>query len=150
MLKNAIILFAIIIVIKIGINISDVLYLRFTLYLLENGFDMTTRAIHTRRLCARAGINCGIYFDDPMFNNRELKGIVRMAIGEYKHRAMESLNPFYWIRLILFLPQNIIAYFGCGYNTFLAKILNFIYWIIGIAVALYPNEIRHYLEAFFK
>ncbi len=154
MLKYLIIAFIIIVVIKIGMNASNMLYLWRTLFLLNDNIKTTKRIIHTRRLCMEVGINGGRYFDEPTFNKKEIQQLVTMAYGEYAHRLKEAFNPFYWIKVVIFLPQNIVMYFGGNPRSVASKILNFIYWLIGtaitISVSIYPDEIRAFLDKIFN
>ena len=77
-----------------------------------------------------------------------------MAIGEYEHKCKETFNPFYWLKIIIFLPQNAIAYVGGNADGLLSKVFNFIYWIAGIvitvSVGIYPEEVRTFLDKLFK
>lgn len=52
---------------------------------------------------------------DNMFNldERIVSNIIHcyeIAIGEYHHRMLNSINPLEWIRAIIFLPKTIIKY----------------------------------------
>ncbi len=147
---KVLVVFIVIIVVKVGINLSNLLYLRITLGLINDDFETTKRMIHTRRLCSKAGLNCHRYFDDPMFNKKELRGIICMAYGEYEHRCKEALNPFYWIKTIIFLPQSLIKYFGGNSDNLISKIFVFIFWLITGYTTIFIPELRNYILAFFK
>lgn len=59
------------------------------------------------------------------------------AIGVYKKRLIDSINPLFWIECIVFLPQHIYAYLTTDSvaekNIWLVHLLNFIYWLLGFA-----------------
>jgi hypothetical protein len=67
------------------------------------------------------------------------------AVGVYKTRCKEAFNPICWIQLILFLPQNILAYCGVPPGSKKNNVVNVAYWIIivGIpAVYFYWNLLK--------
>lgn len=68
------------------------------------------------------------------------------AIGIYKSRILESINPLYWIDQLLFLPRNILAYIGLNSESVAFKlwnvILTFIWWSFCTLVTLFHPEIK--------
>jgi len=58
------------------------------------------------------------------------------AIGIYKSRVYETINPLFWIEFALKLPTYIAKYIGLKTETKLSKLLQIIYWIIGIIIGL--------------
>jgi len=73
------------------------------------------------------------------------------AIGVYKKRAIDSVNPIEWIILIVYLPQRLLASIGITKQKALINILQGLYWLIGVSstivFALYPVEIRSAIES---
>jgi hypothetical protein len=69
------------------------------------------------------------------------------AKGVYKKRMRDSVNPFYWLEIIIFLPQKIVGYLGFNENSktivAISKTLKVLYWIFGFAIGLlyYFNDI---------
>tara|TARA_R110000868_G_scaffold164439_1_gene397076 strand:+ start:539 stop:1123 length:585 start_codon:yes stop_codon:yes gene_type:complete len=68
-----------------------------------------------------------------------IKQYIIEAKGIAKNRIFESLNPLYWVDLLIFLPRSIAKYIGIPlanktYNHII-KIFNIIYWI---AMVLLP------------
>lgn len=65
----------------------------------------------------------------------------KYAIGVYKKRLYESFNPFYWIELLIFLPQKLIEYqFGDNQqilSNWCVRFLNIIYWVISFLGSLF-------------
>lgn len=54
------------------------------------------------------------------------------AIGVFRKKALESLNPIFWIEFILKLPQFIFEFFGVIPEKLVVKVFILIYWIIAI------------------
>lgn len=77
----------------------------------------------------------------------------RNAIGIYKTRMLESINPIYWISLIIFLPRNILSYIGMDLESSASKLLNvfltFIWWIFCTLVTIFQPEIKSFIRALF-
>lgn len=95
------------------------------------------------------------YYDNIFFPNEEIFGWVNesftIARGYYKNRMFESFNPMYWIRLIIFLPKNIISYLGLNTDTIFTKIFQIIFWIIdSIIIVVYQDEITTFIKNLFS
>ncbi len=75
----------------------------------------------------------------PEFINR-VRDLFCEAIGVYKKRANNSINPIYWLEVILFLPERIINYLGLNNGsssvTIISKTLNIVYWITTMIVTI--------------
>lgn len=67
------------------------------------------------------------------------------AIGVYKHRMIDAINPMYWISSIIFLPKNILIGIGVKPENISIKILQFLYWLAAIILGLYIEEIKKIL-----
>lgn len=60
------------------------------------------------------------------------------AIGVYKSRVFNTINPLYWIQLIIYLPRRVLFNLGYKKNNFFVKLLQCIWWIVsGISAFLY-------------
>ncbi len=59
-----------------------------------------------------------------------VNGDFREAMGVYKQRILETLNPFYWIELFISLPTTFFEYLGFKTDNILVKILQLIWQII--------------------
>jgi len=74
------------------------------------------------------------------------------AIGTYKRRAIETINPLYWIQLIIYLPKKLLIYFGYEKDNFFVKFIQFFWWIISsistFFYLLYKTEIDTAIKAF--
>jgi hypothetical protein len=81
-------------------------------------------------------------FDNMTANNSRIaslmRGTIKQAIGVYKKRIWESFNPFYWIELLIFLPQKIFQYVTGNEDasSWLSRLLNAIYWLVGLIGSL--------------
>ncbi len=72
-----------------------------------------------------------------MDNFTEINKLFHKTIGVFKYRALQSINPFYW----LFLPKYILAYFNIGVGKITSIFLSLIYWSVSVIAG-------HYLELF--
>lgn len=88
--------------------------------------------------------------DNLAFLNSEImeigKQILQRAKGYYKFKAINSFNPLYWIEFIIFLPKNIMKYFGVDENvkigSYIIKITQLLYWIASI-IFMYIKYIKN-------
>ena len=68
------------------------------------------------------------------------------AKGNYWFRFINSFNPFYWLRIIIFIPKYIFSYLGLKEENIVVKIFQLIYWLIAIIctflIAIFPEEIK--------
>ena len=73
--------------------------------------------------------------------------------GVLKERIFGTINPIYWLNIIIFLPQKIVKYLGLKETSILAKILNLLWWIIGIPITLlqdsFSDKLKVLIEKFF-
>ncbi len=69
-----------------------------------------------------------------------IKKYFRTTIGFFKVKMWEALNPLYWIKKVIFLPQELIRYIGFPKELktvgIVVRILNIIYWLIIIFLAI--------------
>lgn len=72
--------------------------------------------------------------------------------GIFKSRIREAFNPLYWINLIIYLPKNLLEYFGLSSDNAGSKLLQLIWWLIGIAgtvlIELYPDYLRQLIGSY--
>lgn len=54
------------------------------------------------------------------------------AIGTYKGRAIDAINPLYWLSLIVYLPTRVCSSLGAKADSVPVKILQGIYWLVGV------------------
>ncbi len=89
---------------------------------------------------------------DNLLNNRsdialQVNDMLLEAKGNYWSKFINSFNPFYWIRIILYIPQYILSYIGLNADSVIVKIFQLVYWAIGIictfAFAIFPEEIKN-------
>lgn len=76
------------------------------------------------------------------------------AIGVYKMRMKETVNPLYWIEFIIFLPKHILQYIGFDMNTAAQRacnvLLTFIWWILNIGFISFREQLFVIISNFFK
>lgn len=72
--------------------------------------------------------------------------------GVFKGRALETFNPFYWINSVIYLPKNILEFLGLSSTNVATKLIQLIWWAIGIAgtiiLELYPEYLRQLINSF--
>lgn len=54
------------------------------------------------------------------------------AIGTFKGRALDAVNPLYWLSLIVYLPTRLCTALGAKQKSLFPKILQGIYWALGV------------------
>lgn len=54
------------------------------------------------------------------------------AIGTFKGRAIDAINPLYWLSLIVYLPTRLCIALGAKQNSPFPKILQGVYWALGV------------------
>lgn len=76
------------------------------------------------------------------------------AIGVYRRRILDSINPLYWIDLVVFAPRHLLHYLGIDTERATAKICNLIlsilWWIFCIGLAFFKQFIQLAISNFFK
>lgn len=76
------------------------------------------------------------------------------AKGNYWSRFINSFNPFYWLRIVIFIPKNIFMYFGIKESSIFIKIFQLIYWLIAVIctflIAVFPEEIKTFIFSLFN
>lgn len=72
------------------------------------------------------------------------------AKGVYRSRIIEAINPVYWIETVIFLPQRALAFLGLAPETVFARIAQFAYWVLTVAVGLLYGLCRPQIEQLVK
>ena len=71
------------------------------------------------------------------------------AKGNYWSKFINSFNPFYWLRIIIFIPKYLFSYLGIKEKSFLIKIFQLIYWLIAVictfVITIFPEEIKSFI-----
>lgn len=94
-------------------------------------------------------------FDNIFVNDKRVMPYINEAFlqtaGVFREKMFESFNPFYWIKLIIFLPKNIISYLGLNVETIFTKLFQLIYWFIDtFLIFYYRDDIFSGFQAFFS
>lgn len=63
-------------------------------------------------------------------------GMFHDAIGVYRRRIFETFNPLYWIELIINLPKKILVYLGVNAESVSIKVLQVLWWLLGVSIAV--------------
>lgn len=91
---------------------------------------------------------------DNITNNHE--DVAKVAInslleakGNYKSRLINTINPFYWLRIIIFIPKYIFSYLGLKEESIIIKIFQLIYWLLAVIctflISVFPDEIKTFI-----
>lgn len=74
------------------------------------------------------------------------------AKGNYWIRFINTFNPFYWIRLVLFIPRYLFSYLGLKADSIVIKIFQLLYWLLGIVftilMSVFPDEVKSFITSF--
>lgn len=65
-----------------------------------------------------------------------LETIFQKAIGVYKFRISQSVNPFYW----LFLPKYLLMSYSIEFPSFIEALLNLVYWFLGVVLSYFLGK----------
>ncbi|TPR16671.1 hypothetical protein [Apilactobacillus timberlakei] len=60
----------------------------------------------------------------------------------FEYKYTQNFKIAFWIEIIIFLPQNLLNYVGLKKDSVSAKLLNAIYWLIGLAVPIFWSTIK--------
>ncbi len=166
--------FGIIFFIKLSINLYKWMlakkYLRlYEDFLKSSGFNLAENEKNILKLVREAGIDdsyvtvfetTDIGFTTKatvsVFNNLKSKrkefaqiflGDLHTTIGVYKSRATETINPFYWLDLLVFLPKHFINYLEIKTTNIQVKGFQIFYWIGSLFIFVFEDEIRNALKS---
>lgn len=71
------------------------------------------------------------------------------AKGNYWSRFINSFNPFYWIRIIIFIPKYLFSYLGLKEESIFIKIFQLIYWLVAaictFLITVFPEEVKTFI-----
>ena len=90
-----------------------------------------------------------------VFDNLEVKRedvvnlVKRMfykSIGVYRSRMYETINPLYWVELIVFLPKHALNYIGLSLDSVVINITQIIYWALATIASFLIGIYRADLE----
>lgn len=90
-------------------------------------------------------------FDNIMNQRQDIAANVTDCIleakGNYWFRFINSINPFYWLRIIIFIPKYIFSYLGLKEESIIVRIFQLIYWLIAVVctflITIFPEEIKN-------
>ena len=71
------------------------------------------------------------------------------AKGNYWLRFVNSFNPFFWLRLIIFIPKYLLSYLGLKEESIVIKISQVVYWLLAVVftflISVFPEEIKSFI-----
>jgi hypothetical protein len=72
------------------------------------------------------------------------------AVGTYRSRMIDTLNPLRWIEWAIFLPRNTLRHLGVSADGVVIKLAQIVWWIIaamvGFSYALYKPELESLIK----
>ncbi|TRZ77356.1 hypothetical protein D4R87_02865 [bacterium] len=87
-------------------------------------------------------------FNNPTLLREETVKLVYRYFKEsqevFKNRVMESFSIFYWIELLVYLPKEILKYFGLNVDSLIIKFFQIIWWFV-CAAAIITGLIKNIL-----
>lgn len=97
-----------------------------------------------------------IFFNFPQKYNKDIVvatlRFFHEAIGVYKKRIFDAINPFEWLIFIVRMPELSLKSAGFEPKKWLSQILNIIWWIIAtlamIIMSSYSEQIKTLFEKF--
>ena len=157
-------------VIKIAINLPRVWYLRrisnqyrsFTVETPENYYSLLRSKSRTIQVLKDAGIcngarpvalGLGFYSHESAFSTYPsadlgartfMLAAMEQAIGVYQSRAMDAVNPLYWLRLLVFLPGRALSVVGVNQTSLISKIAQFLYWLMLAVLAFFFPQAKSF------
>lgn len=76
------------------------------------------------------------------------------AIGVYENRLKDTINPLYWLDLIIFAPKHLLLYFNTDMNQTSAKmlhaVLTFLWWLLTLTLSIFKEDILAFLISFLQ
>jgi hypothetical protein len=117
-----------------------------------DNYTTVVQPVGYNRISTATGVsmmaNIGSLREDVVMGNLAM---FHSAIGTYRSRMWESINPVYWFEFVIFLPKNIFHYLGISAESVFIKIGNIIYWIVTVVLyGTFSNEINSYIKPLFK
>jgi len=70
------------------------------------------------------------------------------AIGVYRQRMIDAINPLYWLKTILYLPKITFGYLGVKENNSVIKLFQIIYWLCSIIIGILSLDNIEIVEKF--
>ncbi len=71
------------------------------------------------------------------------------ARGNYWSKFVNSINPFYWLRIVLYIPKFVLSYIGISPDSICIKIIQLIYWLLGITftvlISVFPQKVKDFI-----
>lgn len=83
-------------------------------------------------------------------NRKSVETLFIKSHGYYKYLFLQNFNPFYWISIVIFLPQRIVDYLGLRFKRKTINFLNIFYWICSVTFAIYNDEITTFIKNLIK
>lgn len=77
-----------------------------------------------------------------------MMGMFGEALGVYKLRCLETINPLYWIKFFIYLPKNLFSYLGIKRHIIIVNLLQLIWWFASISITVLWVTYKEQLKTF--
>ena len=102
---------------------------------LENKYiSITVPVIGRQYERAKTSIYDNLFLQNQIISNA-IHHNFKQAIGVFKRRIYNSINPMYWIELIIYMPKHTLEFMGVDGKS-RSNILQVIYWFLWIIVGV--------------
>lgn len=89
------------------------------------------------------------FFDNLNIESEDITSLTLKAfyqsIGVYRQRIIDSINPLFWINLLIYLPKKVFQFLGFN-NNIVSNLVQFFYWLTYIIVALLSIDDIEFLK----
>ncbi len=75
-----------------------------------------------------------------------VSGMLCIAKGTFRARAVETLNPLYWVEFIIHLPKRLLNYLGVSAESVVIRLAQLIHWLFAFVRAFSFAMFRPDLE----
>lgn len=86
-----------------------------------------------------------VYVSSDIFkhsNQDDVEEDFIISHGYYKYLLFQNFNPYYWIKLIIYLPENLLNFLNIRCKKRTINFITLLYWTINIIIFIYDDEIR--------
>lgn len=76
--------------------------------------------------------------------------VLENMFDHYQLKLKTVSSPRYWIKFIIFMPAEIIEFFGLSLKRITKCFLTFIFWLLNVLISMFNNQIRDFIVSLFK
>lgn len=72
--------------------------------------------------------------------------LIQSALGVYRDRMKNAINPLWWIDTLIFLPRAILTYLNISAESVIVRLGQLVWWALGLLLVAYKSEILHQIH----